>query len=100
MSSAARAASTSIERVKSATRASVSPLNRPPQVRIVPPVVLRCSCYPARRTAAHGLAQRLRPGSRRPDLREPARRPRHATARKRPAASSAVRSRWVSASSS
>ena len=37
MSSAARAASISIERVKSATRASVSPLNRPPQVRIVPP---------------------------------------------------------------
>src|SRR3954468_15323535 len=46
MSSAARAASTEIELVKAATRASVSPLNRPPQVRIEPPSVLSVPCYP------------------------------------------------------
>src|SRR4051812_42492395 len=46
MSSAARAASTAIELVKAATRSSVSPLNRPPQVRIEPPSVLSLRWYP------------------------------------------------------
>src|SRR3954470_2473071 len=46
MSSAASAASTAIELVKAATRSSVSPLNRPPQVRIEPPSVLSLRWYP------------------------------------------------------
>src|SRR6478609_623408 len=59
MSSAARAASTAIELVKAATRASVSPLNRPPQVRIAPPSVLRQSCYPAAYSSGTGLCGSL-----------------------------------------
>ncbi len=114
MSSAARAASIAIERVKSATRASVSPLNRPPQVRIVPPscgaLMLPGGSGAGRRagyrSSGHGprragaVEARYGRGRASPTpagAATPGRRP---TARNRPAASSAVRSRCVSASSS
>src|SRR3954451_7721983 len=78
MSSPASAASTEIELVKAVTRASVSPLNRPPQVRIEPPSVLSVPCYPrplarfrAGRLSGTGLGALLRiPSGRCRNLRD------------------------------